>query len=61
MEQNNKTLEFLKVVKTSSDPKQVEKIIEEILKSNLVYNLQLFLNEPNVAQVSDIINIIIYS
>lgn len=51
MEQNNKTLEFLKVVQTSSDPKQLEKVIEEILGNSLVYDFQLFLNQPNIQKV----------
>ncbi len=51
MEQNNKTLELLKVVQSNSDPKQVQKVIEEILGNCYVYNFQLFLNEKNVQQI----------
>jgi len=51
MEQNQKTLEFLKIIQTNSEVNSITKIIEEILENPLVYNFQLFLNEPNVQQV----------
>jgi len=51
MEQNQKTLEFLKIIQTNSETNSITKIIEEILENPLVYNFQLFLNEPNVQLV----------